>query len=80
MGLVRDGQIFYLVLNDPNKDNTIDNEKIDKLNKYLDEVESSKGPAVLVTVATGSRMFSTGFDLQFWAADLSNIMSSIPRF
>jgi len=77
MGLIRDDSIFYLVLNDG--DNTFDNEKISKVDKYLDEVEKSEGPAVLVTVGTGSKKFSTGFDLHFWAEDFQNLMTSIPR-
>jgi Delta3-Delta2-enoyl-CoA isomerase len=77
MGLIRDGSIFYFVLNDG--ENTFDNDKIERVNKYLDEVEKSKGPAVLVTVGTGSKNFSTGFDLHFWAQDFQNLMTSIPR-
>ena len=75
MGLVKDGPIFYLVLN--NGDNTFDFEVIAKVNAILDEVEASTGPAVLVTIGTGTTRFSTGFDLKFWAKELSNPLLSI---
>ena len=61
MGLVKDGPIFYLVFN--NGDNTFDFEIIAKVNGYLDEVEASTGPGVLVTIGTGTTRFSTGFNL-----------------
>ena len=48
-GLLQDGHIFYLVLNDGN--NAFDYENIDKLHKYLDHIEASTGPAVLVTIS-----------------------------
>ena len=77
MGLIKDGPIFYLVFN--NGDNTFDFEVIAKLNGYLDEVEASTGPAVLVTIGTGTTRFSTGFDLKFWAKELGNPLVSISK-
>lgn len=77
MGLVKDGSIFYLVLN--NGDNTFDFEVITKINAYLDEIDTSTGPAVLVTIGTGTTRFSTGFDLKFWAKDLSNPLVSMSK-
>ena len=65
MGLIKDGPIFYWVMN--NGENTFTNDIIDKVNKYIDEIEASKGPAVLVTIGTGDTRFSTGFDLNFWS-------------
>jgi len=70
MGLVRDGPIFYLVLN--HEDNTFTNEVLDRLNKFLDEVENSEGPACLVSIGTGSRFYSTGFNVQYWAKSLED--------
>jgi len=75
LGLVKDGSIFYLVLN--NGENTFNFEIIAKFNALLDEIEASTGPAVLVTIGTGTKRFSTGFDLKFWAKELSNPLISI---
>ena len=36
----------------------------------LDEIEQSTGPACLVTIGTGERMFSTGFDLKMWTTGI----------
>lgn len=77
MGLIKDGQIFYFVMN--HGDNTFTNDIIDKVNKYIDEIEASKGSAVLVTIGTGSRVFSTGFDLKFWSESIINPLTSIPK-
>ena len=54
-----------MVLN--TKMNMIDMNFIAKMNQVLDEVEASEGPAVLVTVASGPKVFSSGFNLKFWA-------------
>ena len=64
-GLIKDGHIFYLVLNDG--DNTVDFDTIRIFNKFLDEIEASEGPAVLVTIGTGTKRFSIGFNIMFWA-------------
>lgn len=67
---MRDGNIFFLVLNRP--DNTINSQVIKSLNEKLDIVSNSEGPVVLVTMGTGSKVFSTGFDLTHWKADVTN--------
>ena len=46
----------------------------------MDVVEASKGPAVLITIAKGDRIFSTGFDLDYWGSDPSNVFTSLPKF
>jgi Delta3-Delta2-enoyl-CoA isomerase len=38
---------------------------IDQIKAFLDQVEASKGPAVLVAFGTGATKFSTGFDLNW---------------
>ena len=78
MAYVEDAPIHYIVLN--RKDNTFDSDRIDALNALLDQVEATEGPGVLVTLGSGPRHFSTGFDLPFWAAKRDNIKSSVDRF
>ena len=77
MGLIKDGPIFYFVMN--KGQNTFNNDVIDKVNGYVDQIEASTGPAVLVTIGTGDLMFSTGFDLKFWAEQLANPLTSIAK-
>ena len=45
----------------------------------LDKVEKSEGPACLVTIGSGSKFFSSGFDLKFWAKDKMNVYNSVLR-
>jgi len=78
IGLVVDGVINYLVLN--KDDNKMDFDFIAKVNKILDQVEQTTGPAVLVTIGTGKKKFSTGFDLQFWGESSMNMFGSISQF
>lgn len=78
IGLVKDGHIYYLVLN--NGQNVFNTDTINKWNRCLDIVEGTKGPAVLVTIATDERVFCTGFDLKFWGESHENVFSSLPKF
>ena len=39
---------------------------INEFNNLLDKVEATKGPGALVTIATGPKIFHTGFDLEQW--------------
>ena len=57
--------------------NMISLDFLDKINAKLDEVEKSTGPAVLVTVASGPKVFCSGFDLKFWAKNPVNQTLSI---
>ena len=66
--LVNDGPIYYMVLSRP--DNTFNFDSIKAINSCLDEVEKTTGVACLVTIGTGDRMFSTGFDLTMWATGI----------
>ena len=79
IGLVREGNIFYLVMNS-GKDNTFDLNYINKFSKCLDEVASSEGAAVMITVSTSPKIFSTGFKLEYWQASKLNILESIGAF
>ena len=68
MGHVFDAPIHYVVLNDG--DNSFDLDKLNKLIKLYEEVESSTGPGVLVTISTSDKFFSTGFSLSYWMEDI----------
>ncbi len=74
IGLIRDGNIFFLVLN--RLDNTINPSFINTLDQILDLVANSEGPVVLVTMGTGPKIFSTGFDMTHWKADVINCLET----
>ncbi len=42
----------------------------------LDLVANSEGPVVLVTMGTGPKIFSTGFDMTHWKADVINCLET----
>lgn len=44
--------------------NLIDFDFIDKINLILKEISETEGPGVLVTVATGKKVFCSGFNLK----------------
>ena len=54
------------MFNNPKTQNTFDDALIDRVIGLLDIVEKSEGPAILVTYATGNKIFSTGFNLSYW--------------
>ena len=61
------------------ENNLLDFELMDKIMACLDKVEKSEGPACLVTIGSGSKFFSSGFDLKFWAKDKMNVYNSVLR-
>ena len=65
--LVKDGNIYYLLLNQGDVDFTFTDKIIIQINAILDEVEKSTGPAVLVTVSAAKKRFSTGFSLEHFS-------------
>ena len=69
--------MHYIVLK--GSEFTFDLQKIAKFDALLDKVENSEGPGVLVTVATSPRIYSTGFDLKFWALNEHNAFISNGR-
>eukprot|EP00347_Sterkiella_histriomuscorum_P017419 403349446 len=77
VALIKDEQIFYLVLN--REDNVFNYEFMTKIHQCLDEIEKSQGPACLVTIGTGKKLFSTGFDLELWKKSLNDQYQSILR-
>ena len=64
MTIVKDGTIFYLIL--LKQDNTFDFEFIKQMNECLEIVEKSEGPAVMVCMGVGDKIFTTGFNLATW--------------
>ena len=64
MTLIKDNYIYYLVL--LKQDNTFDFEFIKQMNECIDEVEKSVGPAVLICIGAGDKIFTTGFNLPVW--------------
>ena len=80
VGVVRDGPVYYLVLNGK-KDFLFNTETIELLENVLDDLEAQlmaeEGkPGCLVTVSAAGRKFCTGFDLAFWNAKPMNVISS----
>ena len=74
IGVVKDGSIIYLVLNDKD-DYTFNDVTITKLELALDQINAmqkgnfydGKGePACMVTISAGAKKFCTGFDLKYW--------------
>ncbi len=65
--LIQQGPIHFLFFNRP--DFQFDPETMAAVHKSLDQVEASTGPGCLVCMGTGDRMFSTGFNLKYWAKE-----------
>ena len=61
IGYVYDAPVHYIVLT--RHDNTFNMDFVEKYLAILDKIEASSGPGVMVTIGTGARHFSTGFDL-----------------
>ena len=78
LGYCYDAPIHYVVLN--RKDNTWDTPRVDRYIALLDEIESHKGPGVMVTLGTGRKHFSSGFDLPYWAESCDNMINCLERF
>ena len=78
MAYIQDGPVHYVVFT--RADNTWNSERIANYLAVLDQIEASEGPGVMITLGTGKRHFSTGFDLPFWAAKVSNMEESILEF
>ena len=75
MGYVFDAPFHYVVFT--RNDNTW---TVDRINAYLailDKIEASTGPGVMVSIGTGPKHFSSGFDLPYWAASFANMKDSI---
>ena len=59
------------------KDNTLNLERVKKYLSIMDKIEATTGPGVLVTIGTGNRHFSTGFDLPTWANSYDAMKESL---
>ena len=75
---VCDEPVHYVVLT--RKDNVFNTELVKTYLALLDKIEATEGPGVMVTIGTGSKIFSTGFDLNFWASSYDNMAESIDAF
>ncbi len=64
LDLKTDGSIHYLIMNQA--DNKFSIPWLNDFNALLDKIEQTKGPGALVTIATGPKIFHTGFDLDLW--------------
>jgi len=67
---VYEAPVHYIVLT--RKDNTFDGDFIKEYMAVLDEIEATEGPGILVTLGTGAKNFSTGFDLDYWCKSFEN--------
>lgn len=45
---------------------------IKRISDYLDVVAQAQDERVLITLGTGNKIFSTGFDLAYWMANPLN--------
>ncbi|CDW82782.1 enoyl-hydratase isomerase [Stylonychia lemnae] len=68
VALVQDKDIFYLVLN--TEQNFLTYSLIDKVHRFLDQIENTPGAGCLVTIGT-KKFFSTGFELSHWMKDFN---------
>ncbi len=67
LDLKSDGHLHYIVMNQADNKFTIP--WLKDFNALLDKVEETKGPGALVTIATGPKIFHTGFDLELWKSN-----------
>ena len=74
MTYVADGPIHYVVFT--RKDNTWDDKRIVQYLAILDKIEESTGPGVMISIGTGKKHFSSGFDLPYWMAHFDNMHKS----
>jgi enoyl-CoA hydratase/carnithine racemase len=65
--VTRDGPVFVLTMNAG--ENRFNRTFIDALNAALNEVESSSGPAALVTTGGTEKFYSNGLDLTWFGTD-----------
>ena len=67
-----DKPIHYIVLK--REDNTLTLEFLHEFIATLDKIEATKGAGVVVTIGTGKKSFSTGFDLPTWVGEPETFM------
>lgn len=85
--LSRNGDVFVLTMDDG--ENRFNRAFVDGMNKTLDEVEATPGPAALVTTGTG-KFYSNGLDLEWlsqnvedfrgFVADVESLMARLVGF
>ena len=57
----KEGHIYYIILN--SKMNMIDYSFLEKFHEYLDIIENTEGPCMLVTINRGTYNFCSGYNL-----------------
>jgi len=67
---VFDAPVHYVVFT--RKDNVWDLDRINKYIAILDKIEASEGKGVMISIGTGPRIFSSGFDLPYWMSNYDN--------
>lgn len=67
LDLRRDGAVFVLTMQCD--DNRFNRSFLDEMNRALDEVEKSSGPAALVTTGGTEKFYSNGLDLAWLSGD-----------
>ena len=71
VALVIDGPIHYMVLN--TKLNIMSLQVVEKIISIIDKVEATEGEAVFVTINSGSKVFSAGFNAKIMMSNFQNI-------
>ncbi len=66
----REGTVFVLTMQ--SEENRFNRPFLDALNRALDDVEASSGPAALVTTGASPKFYSNGLDLAWLAGDGQN--------
>lgn len=74
--LERDGNVFILNLGDD--ENRFNPDWVAGVDALLDEVTAAEGPRALVVTASG-KFFSNGLDLEWFAANIDQIPTFLPK-
>jgi Delta3-Delta2-enoyl-CoA isomerase len=78
LAYVFDAPIHYVVFNE--KDFTFDNDRVEEYLALLNKIDKTEGEGVMITISTSPKIFSTGFNLPFWAADVTHPLLSVALF
>ena len=75
LALVQDGNIYYVVLN--TKVNVMTPHFIQKMHEFLDVLEKVEGDAVMVSIGSGPKTFSGGFQLTRWMESECHVVEDL---
>ena len=70
VALVHDDPIYYMVLN--TKLNIMSLDVVQKIIEIIEKVEATEGEAVFVTIGSGSKVFSSGFNAKIMMSNFEN--------